>query len=89
MKNTTISFKTISCLIVLLGLSFCGSTQMADSLANYYFYINQAELLISENNFQGANEKYKKAKEFKINWFGKDNYNFALLQLNLSEKKSN
>lgn len=61
--------------------------QMTDSLANYYFYINQAELLIAENNYLGANAKYQRASNFKSNWFGKDLYNYALLQIKLDDSK--
>lgn len=60
---------------------------MSDSLANYYYYINQAELMISENNLVGADNKYQQAREFKLNWFGRDYYNFALLKLKLDQPK--
>jgi hypothetical protein len=73
--------------IIFLLFPFSASSQMSDSLANYYYYVNQAELMISDNNLLGAEKKYERAEEFKINWYGRDYYNLALLKLKLDRLK--
>lgn len=60
---------------------------MSDSLSNYYYYINQAEVLIAENNFVGAENRYEKAAEYKSDWFAKDYYNRSLLKIKLEQEK--
>lgn len=68
-------------------LSFAVFSQMSDSLSNYYYYINQAELMIVDNNLIAAENKYEKAAEFKTDWYGRDYYNLALLKLKLNQPK--
>lgn len=74
-------------IITCILFSLSADAQMSDSLANYYYYVNQAELMISENNLLGAEKKYEKAREFKTNLYGRDYYNLALLKLKLENSR--
>ena len=77
----------LTLIILLLLFSYQLFAQISDSLSNYYYYVNQAEVLNTENNFVGAEKKYERAAEYKSDWFAKDYYNRSLLKIKLEQEK--